>query len=582
MAKELKSYRPPIMGTTHMVSAGHYLAASAGYRILEEGGNAVDAGVAAGIAINVTLPHATNFGGVAPIAIYEARSSSVVTVSGLGRWPRAANLEYFKENCDNQIPIGVLRTVIPSAPDAWLTALRLYGTMTFESVVAPALELAEKGFPVTSYLHDGLQAEEEDHEGGIALWPSTREIYMPNGHLPSVGEILVQSDLAKTFRRLIEAEKGAANLGREPAIQAARDRFYKGDIAAELVRFSEENGGLCTIEDFVDFSVKIEPPEVGNFRNYTIYTCGAWCQGPVVAQVLQMLEDDDLAALGHNSLEYIHLVSQALNLAYSDRHAFYGDPDHVDVPIKGLLSKGYTRNRRGDIDPQNAFPSMADPGDPWRYQTGVGGKGPNLGTSPSSGPRLQDTSYVCVVDKWGNAFSATPSDPLGGSPIVPGLGIQMSSRGSQSWLDPDHPSSLQPWKRPRLTPNPAIAFKDGKLFMPFGTPGGDTQCTSMVQLFLNVTGFGMDPQQAIEQPRFAPWNFPNSFWPHAYNPGRLEIEGRIDTGVIGKLLGLGHDVKPLSDWSPAMGALSTIVVDHETGTLKGGADPRRDSYAIGR
>lgn len=565
-----------------MVSAGHYLAASAGYRILEDGGNAVDAGVAAGIAINVTLPHATNFGGVAPIAIYEASSSSVVTVSGLGRWPRAASLEYFRENCGNQIPTGILRTVIPSAPDAWLTALRLYGTMTFESVVEPALEIAERGFPVTSYLHHGLQTTEEDHEGGVSLWPSTREIYLPNGQPPSVGEILVQSDLAKTFRRLIEAEKGASNLGRESAIQAARDRFYKGDIAAEMIQFSEENGGLCTLKDFADFSVKIEPPEMGNFRNYTIYTCGPWCQGPVVAQVLQMLENDDLVDLGHNSPEYIHLITQTLNLAYSDRHAFYGDPDHVDVPIKGLLSKGYTRNRRGDVDTENAYPGMADPGDPWKYQEGIGGKGANAPTSPSTGSRMQDTSYVCVVDKWGNAFSATPSDPLAGSPIVPGLGIQMSSRGSQSWLDPEHPSSLQPWKRPRLTPNPAIAFKDGKLFMPFGTPGGDTQCTSMVQLFLNIAEFGMDPQQAIEQPRFAPWNFPNSFWPHQYDPGRLELEGRIDSEVIEKLLGLGHHVKTLKDWSPVMGALSAIVVDHEMGTLIGGADPRRDSYAIGR
>ena len=263
-----------------------------------------------------------------------------------------------------------------------------------------------------------------------------------------------------------------------------------------------------------------------------------------------MLEDDDLAAMGHNSAEYIHLVSQALNLAYADRHAYYGDPDLVDVPIEGLLSKGYTRSRRADIDMANAFPEMPEPGNPWPYQ-GVSRNGaPAVAMAGATGGRMQDTSYVCAVDQWGNAFSATPSDPLAPSPIVPGLGIQMSSRGSQTWLDPEHPSCLEPWKRPRLTPNPSIAFKDGKLLMPFGTPGGDTQCTSMVQLFLNIAVHGMNPQKAIEEPRFATWNFPNSFWPHTYLPGRLDLEGRIEATVAAELVGLGHDLHVLDNWTP--------------------------------
>ena len=235
MPGRMDTYRPPIMGTTHMVSAGHYLAASAGYRIFEEGGNAIDAGVAAGIAINVTLPSATNFGGVAPIAIYDAASDEVVTISGLGRWPRAANIEYFNEHHGGQIPTGILRTVVPAAPDAWITAIAKYGTMTFEQVVTPALELAEQGFPVSAYLCEGLQTTEDDHEGGVAMWPSTREIYMPRGRTPRPGEILVQADLARTFRRLIEAERGASHQGREAALRAARDRFYTGDIAEEMI-----------------------------------------------------------------------------------------------------------------------------------------------------------------------------------------------------------------------------------------------------------------------------------------------------------------------------------------------------------
>jgi gamma-glutamyltranspeptidase/glutathione hydrolase len=582
MAKGLTTYRPVVMGMTHVVSAGHYLATAAGYRILEEGGNAIDAGVASGIAINVTLPHATNFGGVAPIAIYNAASDSVVTISGLGRWPRAASIEYFDKHEGGQIPIGNLRSVVPGAPDAWLTALEKYGTMTFEQVVTPALELAENGYPLSAITANFLGNSEETGEGSLSTWESTREIFMPDGRMLKEGDPLIQKDLARTFRRLIEVERANAHKGREDAIRAARDYFYKGEIAEEMTHFSEEQGGFFTLDDFKDFSVKIEEPEVGRFKDYSIYTCGPWCQGPVVAQTLQMLEDDDLSALGHNSPDYIHLVSQTLNLSFSDRHYYYGDPDHVDVPMQGLLSKEYTRARRSMVDMEKAFPEMPPPGEPWAYQ---GKPDKNLTAqklTPVPGEQEQDTSYTCVVDRWGNAFSATPSDGLFGSPIVPGLGFLISNRGTQNWLDPEHASSLQPWKRPRLTPNPAIAFKKGKLYMPFGTPGGDAQCPAMVQMFLNIAEFGMNPQQAIEQPRFVPWNYPNSFWPHTYLPGRLHVEGRVSEATMADLSRRGHDLRALDDWSPTMGALSGIVVDHEFGVLRGAADPRRDTYAAGR
>ena len=578
----LSSYRPPIMGSTHMVSSGHYLAAAAGYRILEEGGNAVDAGVASGIAINVTLPHATNFGGVAPIMIYMAQADQVVTISGLGRWPRAANIEYFRKNSGGEIPLGIERSVTPGAPDAWLTALEKYGTMTFEQVITPALELAEDGFPVSSVVSNFIGRSEETGEGDIHGWNSTTSIFMPKGRAPKPGEPLVQSDLARTFRRLIEVERANAHKGREDAIRAARDYVYKGDIADEMAAFSDKMGGLFTVEDFNDFSVKIEKPVVGKFRDFEVYTCAPWCQGPVTAQTLQILEDDDLQAMGHNSPDYMHLVSQALNLSFADRHYYYGDPDFVDVPIDGLMSKEYARARRRMIDMDKAFPEMPPPGEPWSYQGTPDKELAAQKLTPVPGEQEQDTSYTCVVDRWGNAFSATPSDGVFGTPIVDGLGFIISGRGSQNWLDPDHASSLQPWKRPRLTPNPAMAFKKGKLFMPFGTPGGDAQCPAMLQLFLNVTQFGMDPQQAIEQPRFIPWNYPNSFWPHTYLPGRMNVEGRVSRESTADLQNRGHDIHVINDWSPSMGSLSGIVVDGETGVLKGGADPRRDTYAIGR
>ena len=585
MSLGLDSYRPPVMGATHAVSAGHYLSAAAGYRILEEGGNAIDAGVASGIVLNVVLPNATSFGGVAPIIIYLAESDSVVTISGLGRWPRAASAEYFVRNTGGEIPVGILRCVVPSAADAWLTALERYGTMTFEQVVAPALTLAGQGFPVSPYLRGALERPEEAPAGSRApwaSWPSSAEVFMPGGRLPNVGEMLFQRDLARSFSRLIEVERASAGLGREAALRAARDYFYTGDIAREMVAFSQEQGGFLTLEDLRDFSVRIEEPEVGQYKDYSVYTCGAWCQGPVVAQTLQMLEADDLRAMGHNSPDYVHLVSQALNVALADRHHFYGDPDFVDVPIKGLLSKEYARNRRSDIDMQRALSEMATPGDPWAYKGTARRHAVSQPVAGSAAPLEQDTSYTCVVDRWGNAFSATPSDTLFGSPLVPGLGFLISSRGSQTWLDPEHPSGLQPWKRPRLTPNPALAFKDGKLFMAFGTPGGDSQCSSMVQLFLNVVEFGMTPQQAIEQPRFAPWNFPNSFWPHAYHPGRLDIEGRVPKAVLDDLAKRGHGLNVIDDWSPAMGSLATIVVDQDSGARVGGADPRRETYSIAR
>ena len=392
----------------------------------------------------------------------------------------------------------------------------------------------------------------------------------------------MQKDLARTFRRLADVERANGSRGREAAIRAARDYFYKGDIAEEMARFSRDQGGLLTLDDLKDFSVQVEEPEVGRFRDYSVYTCGAWCQGPVLAETLQMLEDDDLAGLGHNSADYIHLLSQALNLAFADREHYYGDPDHVDVPIDGLLSKQYTTARRGDIDMERAFPEMPPPGNPWPYQgdarSGAAARRPEV---RAAGAREQDTSYTCTVDRWGNAFSATPSDGVGGCKVIPGLGFTLSARGTQSWLEHDHPSSLQPWKRPRLTPNPAIAFKEGRLLMPFGAPGGDAQCPAMLQMFLNIVEFGMDPQQAVEQPRFTSWNFPNSFWPHAYLPGRLSVEDTLPESTIRELGRRGHDLEVLTDAGAVTGSLKGIVVDQESGVLKGAADPRREACCIG-
>lgn len=574
-------HRPPIIGTQHIVSSGHYLASSAGYRILEQGGNAVDAGVASGIAINVVQFHQTNFGGVAPITLYDAATHKVVTISGVGRWPQAASVEYFEEHYGGDMPLGILRTVTPAAPDAWLTALEKFGTMTFEQVVTPALELAENGFPMSVVQANIRVWERPQFRDVMKDWDSTMKLLKRDGQPMEAGDIVVQKDLARTFRRLIDVERENASKGRESAIRAARDYFYKGDIADEIVKFCQEQGGLLTKEDMAAFSVEIEEAVTARYKDYEVFTGGPWCQGPVTAQTLQLLENDDLQALGHNTTDYIHLVSEALNLAFSDREYYYGDPDFVDVPMNGLMSKDYARARRGLIDPERAFGKLPPKGDP---RSGIallaGHNGEPIGTAEPGGEAM-DTSYTCVVDRWGNAFSATPSDFVTMSPIVPGLGLVVSGRGISNWLERDHPACVAPGKRPRLTPNAAMAFKDGKLMMPFGTPGGDIQCQALVQTFLNMAEFGMNPQQAIDAPRFVSWNFPNSFWPHAYMPGKLVFDDGISSEVVSQLARRGHDTTPLDAYFGS-GSVCAIVVDHDKGILQGAADYRRDAYAIGR
>ena len=585
MALGIRTYRPLVTGAQHVVSSGHYLATAAGFRILEQGGNATDAGVAAGIAINVTLPQWTGFGGVAPIIIHDAASGDTVSISGLGRFPKAASIDYFNKNCGGELPPGVLRTVTPAAADAWITALRLYGTMSFEQVVTPALELAEGGFPIPATLQSALARTGDSLIGdsdGDGRWPSTSAVFFPGGRRPDIGDILIQKDLARTFYRLIEVERDHAGQGREVALQAARDYFYRGDIAEEIVQFVQKEGGLLTMEDLAEFSVGVETPPSIDYKGIQVYACGPWCQGPMNLHALKILEGFDLRGMGHNTAAYAHTVLEALKLAFSDRDAYYGDPDFVDVPLEGLISESYAQERRAAIDAGRASPEMPLPGDPWPHQGMPARNGQPARPDLVAGGLPADTSYACVVDRWGNAFSATPSDSFGTSPIIPGLGFIASSRGSQTWLDPQHPSALAPGKRPRLTPNPALAMRDGKPLMPFGTPGGDVQPQSMVQLFLNVMEFGMDVQQAVEAPRFSTWSFPNSFWPHAYHPGLVGVEGRIDANVVSELSRLGHKVEVWDDFTPRMGCLCAVDVDHKRGGRSGGADPRRDGYAMGR
>ncbi len=569
------AHRPTIMGTKHVIAAGHYLAAHAGFEILEAGGNAVDAGVAAGIAVGVLQTDKVNFGGVAPLIVYLAKQRAIHCIDGLGVWPRAVTPDFFMRHHGGKIPAGVLRSVVPAAPDAWITALARFGTMTFGEVAAAAIRFAREGFPMYPLMSEFIK----DNHASYARWPSSRKVFLPKGRAPEPGEVFVQAELGRTLQYLADVEKANRRKGRSAALRAARDAFYKGDVAAAIVKFHRQAGGLMRMEDFAEFGIRFEPTVKAKFSGIEVHACGPWSQGPVLPMALNILKGYDLLAMGHNSPAYIHVVTEALKLACADRHQHFGDPDFVKVPLRGLMSDGYAAHRRGMIRPDRAWPGMPPAGDPatllnlpHRWMTRP---------QPDEAPGPGDTTYVCCIDRHGNAFSATPSDGSNNSPLVPGVGILCSGRGTQSWADPTHPSSVAPGKRPRLTPSPALAFRNGKVLMPLGTPGGDVQPQAMLQVFLNVNVFGMDAQSAIEAPRFANYSYPGSFEPHDYFPGRLYLEARIAKATGEELARLGHKVYWWDEWTWLAGAPCTIVVDHKTGVLHGGADPRRPAYVLG-
>ena len=574
----MKAHRPTIMGTRHMIAATQYLAAEAGFRILEAGGNAIDAGVAGGIALGVVQPEFVNVAGVAPIIIYSATEGRVITIPGLGSWPKAITRDHFRRHHGGRIPQGILRTVVPAAPDAWITALERFGTMSFGEVAQSAIAFARDGFPVYPLMAEIIAEHEEEYRA----FPSNVALYLPNGRPPLPGEIFVQTALAAMLQHMADQEAAARQRGRAAGLAAARDAFYRGDIAATIVRFQKENGGLLSAEDLASYRSGFDEPVESQFGNVRLFACGPWCQGPSLLQALNLLDGPELRTLGHNSPGYLHRITEAVKLAFADREAWFGDPRFVKVPIEGLLSREYARERRRMIRPDRAWPEMPPAGDPGKP---VAGRSAQADAAPAAArafaaPDL-DTSHVCAVDRHGNVFAATPSDGSYNAPVIPELGIIPSPRGSQSWGDPDHPSGVAPGKRPRLTPSPAIAIAPGRMKMPFGTPGGDVQTQAMLQVFLNIELFGMETQEAVEAPRAASYSFPSSFEPHAYHPGLLKLESRIDNAVAQALAGLGHRTEWWPDWTWLAGAVCTIVAEEKTGLLKAGADPRRPSYACG-
>ena len=561
--------RPAVQGTRHAISSGHHLATAAGFAILEAGGNAVDAGCAAGIALAVLHADEVNFAGVAPIMIRTAEGR-VATIDGLGAWPRALPADLFLREHSGTIPVGVLRTVTPAAPDAWITALRDFGTMTFAAVAEAATRHAREGFAVFPLLADGIAMRRH----GYARWPANAEIFLPGGRPPQVGERFVQRDLAATLQHMADCEQRARG-DRAAGLEAARAAFYEGEIADRIVACQQEHGGYLGRADLAEFRCRYEEPVSVRWRDWTILTCGPWCQGPLLAQALLALEAAGLDGLGHNEAAYVHRVVEALKGVFSDREHHYGDPAFVDVPLDRLLSEEHARERSRLIDPDRAAPELPPP------LFGTAQPLPAASESEAA-PRVGEggTSYVCAVDRWGNAFSATPSDGASSSPVVPGTGIVPSLRGLQSRPDPAHPAGVAPGKRPRLTPNPAIAVRDDGSVLPFGCPGGDAQVQAMLQVFLNAFHFGMDLQEAVNAPRFATWSFPNSFAPFDYLPARLSVEGRLDEAVVSDLEGRGHRIQRWPDFTREAAAVEAILLDRGSGFLHAAADPRQPAAAI--
>jgi len=571
-----QTMRPVIRGRQAAVASMKAEATEAARRILEAGGNAFDAAVGGQAALGVTDFSLNGVGSDAVLLVYNARDQKVYSVNAEPRAPKLATIEWYEKNNGGKIPEsdGLLSGGLPGAVDAWYTLLDRWGTMSFKQVLQPAIELAENGFPLSENGASYIAGSKK-----ILKYPTTVKIYLPNGHPPKAGEILKNPDLARTLKKLVEAEEANQAKGRHEALKAARDRFYKGDIAKELAAFSEANGGLFRYEDFADYTAEVETPVSINYRGYQIYKNPSASQGPTELIALNLLEGYDLKALGHNSPDFLHTSVEAVKLAMADREKYLGDMDFIKIPYDGLLSKDYARERRKLIDPTKASLELR-PGSPEKFTSD---------SSPLSRPVHEvldgdashdgDTSYIAVVDKDRNMVSFEPSlHSLFGTGVVMGnTGIIFNCRGDYYSLVRGEANALEPGKRPRSTLQSTLILKDGQPYAIMGSPGADDQVMRTMQTLINMIDFGMNIQQAIEAPRWSSRAFPASPFPHTMYPGDLAVESRIPEATRQALTARGHKLRVDPPWS--LGSNAGIVLDMNSGVLSAGADPRVDAYA---
>jgi gamma-glutamyltranspeptidase/glutathione hydrolase len=570
-----QTMRPVIRGRHAAVASMKAEATEAARRILDAGGNAFDAAVAGQAALAVTDFSLNGVGSDAVLLVYDAREKKVYSINAEPRAPKLATIEWYEKNNGGKIPEsdGLLSGGIPGVVDAWYLLLDRWGTMSFEQVLQPAIDLAQNGFPLSELGASYIAGSKK-----ILKYPTTVKLYRPNGQPPKAGEILKNPDLARTLTKLVEAEKASAAKGRHDALKAARDRFYKGDIAHSLATFSEANGGLFRYEDFAEYTAKVETPISINYRGYQIYKNPSASQGPAELIALNMLEGYDLKALGHNSPNFLHTSAEAVKLAMGDREKYLGDMDFIKIPYDGLLSKDYASERRKLIDPAKASLELR-PGTPEKFASTADLDRPVHPVLDGNADHIGDTSYLAVVDKNRNMVSFEPSlHSLFGTGVVMGdTGIIFNCRGEYYSLVRGEANALEPGKRPRSTLQSTLIMKNGQPYAILGSPGGDDQVMRTMQTLINMVDFGMNIQQAIEAPRWSSRSFPASPFPHTMYPGDMSVEARIPQATRDALIARGHKLHVTSAWS--IGSNAGIVVDPTTGVLSAGADPRVDAYA---
>ena len=573
--------RPVILARHGVVTSGHYLASAAGFRILAQGGNAIDSAAATCLVLTLVEPQNAGLGGEAPTLIYSAKDRKIYSVCGMGWSPQAFTMDWCRQNRIGMIPgDGYLPACVPATIDTWCLALARFGTMTFAQIAAPAIQLAEGGFP----LYPGLRATIALYEELFTRkYPTTGKIYLP------AAAIVRNPDWANVLRQMIASEF-ACRKGRVAGIEAARDVFYKGSVTEKILDFinrfpiqdatGQAHTGLLSYEDMADWHASLDEPVSVDFRGLQVFKCSSWTQGPVFLQQLRLLDDYDLAGMGHNSADYLHTLIECAKLAFADREAYYGDPLIDDVPFEQLLSPEYAACRRGLVEAQ-ASPDLR-PGDIGRgipeYATRLVMQDNGI---QASGTHTGDTTHLDTLDAEGNLVACTVSGGwFQSSPVIEGLGFPLGTRGQMFYLDPDRPNALAAHKRPRTTLTPTLVTRGGQPFLAFGTQGGDSQDQWTLQFFLNFWIFGMDLQAALDAPTVHSEHFHSSFYPHSADPLRVSVESRIPAEVRSQLARRGHRLRIPGDW--AHGRVLAVCFDQEHGILKAAASPRQSiAYAIG-
>jgi len=597
-ASRAERTQKPVLHARHWLAiTGKPLAATAGAKMFEKGGNAVDATCAMLAAVS-TMWDVLSWGGETQVLVYDPRTKKVVGVNALGVAPTGATAELFTKQGMRYPPeYGPLAAVTPGTPGGLLTLLAEFGRLSLAEVLAPAIELAD-GYPIERETADSI----ERHKERLKAWPYSRAVFLTHAgqgrEAPEAGEIFRQPDLAATLRKLVEAEAQALAQGkdRKQALQAAYDRFYRGDIARELVRSVREQGGLITLEDLDRWKVHLEEPVKTDYRGVEVHKLTSWVQGPVMLQALNILETLDLKTMGYGSARYTHALYQAMNLAFADRDFYYGDPYFPpEEPMRGLLSKAYAKERARLIDWQRNDPGVK-PGDPYPFQ---GGKNPyralldRLGAAGApGGERLASagtedlrsffagTTSIEAADAEGWVVSATPSGGWIPAVIAGHTGVGLSQRMQSFVTDPaENPFNVvEPGKRPRATLTPSLATRNGKPFLAFAVQGGDTQDQNLLQFFLNVVEFGMNVQEAAEAANFNSFQMHASFGAHEAKPGRILLSTKTPPWVRDELGRMGYQ---MTFEERTSGPITAIEIDARHGTLWGAASNHGDDYGIG-